>query len=290
MLHTSVPIGVPGHTLGILAADPIRGRRLSGDDRRFLAVVASILAQTMLRHRLETRAQNERVRHVVEMNDHVVQGLAAALYALQLGNYATAERSVEFTLDEARSMMRDLSTSAGPGPSLSVADLTRAHPALLPLGEPHPIQPPARARGQRTTVVIADDTSTLRQLIRGIFDSFAPGEFEVVAEAEDGFEAVRAVGEMTPDVILLDLAMPRMTGLEAIPEIRRLSPTTKIVVFSGFDRDQVSDDVDAAGADAHIEKGVAGERLVAVVRGVLTRRGTLRAVSEAGGPQAQLAP
>lgn len=69
------------------------------------------------------------------MNDHVVQGLAAALYALQIGNYGTAERSVEFTLDEARAMMRDLSTASGPGAALSVADLTRAQPAVLPLGE-----------------------------------------------------------------------------------------------------------------------------------------------------------
>jgi DNA-binding NarL/FixJ family response regulator len=129
---------------------------------------------------------------------------------------------------------------------------------------------------------VADDTSTLRQLVRGILDSFAPGEFEVVAEAEDGLEAVSAVAEMTPDVILLDLAMPQMSGLEAIPEIRRVSPETKIVVFSGFDRLQVSADIDAAGADAHVEKGIPGERLVAVIRGVVARRPALRAVTDAG--------
>jgi len=289
--RTRVAIGVPGQTLGILAADPTRGCHFTEDDRRFLGAVASMLAQTLLRHRLETETAKQRVHHVVEMNDHVVQGLAAALYALQTGNHETAERSVEFTLDEARKMMRDLSTAAGPGAALSIADLTRAEPAVLPMGGRRAGQVPTKLRGPKVTVVIADDTPTLRQLVVGILDSFAPGEFQVVAEAEDGIEAVRAVSETTPDVILLDLAMPRMTGLEAIPEIRRLSPRTKVVVFSGFARDQVEADIDAIGADAHVEKGVPGERLVAVIRGVAARPGGLRAVrADRAGPQSQVAP
>ena len=277
--RTSVAIGGPGQILGILAADPTRPRRFSGDDRRLLVVVASALAQALLRRRLESAAQEERIRHVVEMNDHVVQGLSAALYALQIRNYATAERSVEFTLDAARTMMRDLAAGSGPGGGLSVADLARDQPAVVPLGEPQPRPAAPSGRGSRTTVVLADDTPTLRALVAGIFESFAPGEFDIVAEAEDGAEAIRAVRETTPDVILLDLAMPRMTGLEAIPEIRRVSPKTKIVVFSGFHPDQVDGDIVAAGADAHVEKGVPGERLVAVVRGVVPRRSPLRAVT-----------
>jgi CheY-like chemotaxis protein len=289
--RSSIAIGGPGQILGILAADRARQGRLSGDDRRFLGVIASVLAQALLRRRLETEAQKERIRHVVEMNDQVVQGLSAALYALQIRNYSTAERSVEFTLDAARNMMRDLSAASSPGGGLSVGDLTRAQPAVVPLGEPQPRQAAPTVRGQKTTVVLADDTPTLRALVAGIFDSFAPGEFDIVAEAEDGAEAIRAVRDTTPDVILLDLAMPRMTGLEAIPEIRRVSPRTKIVVFSGFHPDQVNGDIDAAGADAHCEKGVPGERLVAVIRGVVPRRGALRAVAgDATSPETRIAP
>jgi DNA-binding NarL/FixJ family response regulator len=72
--------------------------------------------------------------------------------------------------------------------------------------------------------------------------------------------------------------MPRMSGLEAIPQIRRVSPGTKIVVFSGFHREHVAGDVEVAGADAHLEKGTDPEQIVAVLRGVVSPRTGLHVV------------
>lgn len=279
----SVAIGSPVEILGVVTADGARRAHFTGDDLRFLGVVASVVAQMLLRRRFEAEAQESRVRQVVEMNDHVVQGLAAALYALQTRQYSTAERTVEFTLEAARTMMRDLPVTARGHRVLAPGDLVRDRPAVLPLGVRQPLPAGVPYRGAKIRVVLADDTPSLRSLVRGILDTFAAGEFEVVAEAGDGSEAVRAVAETTPDVILLDLAMPGMSGLEAIPEIRAASPRTKIVVFSGFHRDQVAAEVNAAGADSHLEKGIAPAQLVGVLRGVVTDRVRLRVVETEPG-------
>jgi DNA-binding NarL/FixJ family response regulator len=82
-------------------------------------------------------------------------------------------------------------------------------------------------------VVIADDVEDIRTMLRAILE--LDGRFEVVGEAGDGEEAVRLCGQLRPDVLVLDLAMPVMDGLEAIPRVRRGSPKTKILVLSGFD-------------------------------------------------------
>jgi CheY-like chemotaxis protein len=291
LTSASVAIGSPAEILGVVSADATRRARFTSDDLRFLGVVASVLAQTLLRRRLEIEAQEQRVRNVVEMNDHVVQGLAAALYALQSRQYETAERSVEFTLAGARTMMRDLAATGPAGAILGAADLVRARAAVLPLGEPRARPAAPSRRASRTRVVVADDTPTLRLLVIGILETFGAGDFEVVAEAGDGVEAVEAVAQTAPDIILLDLAMPRMSGLEAIPQIRRVSPETKIVVFSGFHRDQVAGDVELAGADAHLEKGTDPEQIVAVLRGIVSRRTGLHVVdAEVGERQARSFP
>jgi YesN/AraC family two-component response regulator len=86
---------------------------------------------------------------------------------------------------------------------------------------------------QQWSVVLADDTEDLRLLLGVVLR--AEGTFEVVGEASNGSEAIDVVAEHTPSVVLLDLAMPVMDGLQAIPELRRCSPDTKIVVLSGFD-------------------------------------------------------
>jgi signal transduction histidine kinase len=101
-------------------------------------------------------------------------------------------------------------------------------------------------------VLIADDTPDIRLLLRSSLG--LDREFEVVAEASDGVESIREAARHRPDVVLLDLAMPRMDGLEAIPAIRRRSPASKIVVLSVFPSERMAAAVLEAGADAYLEK------------------------------------
>lgn len=107
----------------------------------------------------------------------------------------------------------------------------------------------------RLRVVLADDTREYRLLLRIILEQ--DGRFEIVADATDGAEAVAACETEQPDAIVLDLAMPVMDGLQAIPLIREGSPATKIVVLSGFARGRLDVEALKRGASAYIEKGEA---------------------------------
>lgn len=91
------------------------------------------------------------------------------------------------------------------------------------------------------------------------------GGFEVVGEAGDGAEALSLANSLKPDAVVLDLAMPVMDGLEAIPAIKRHNPAAKILVLSGFDASQMREEAVAAGADAYLEKGEPAHRIVQVL-------------------------
>src|SRR5687767_13851227 len=109
----------------------------------------------------------------------------------------------------------------------------------------------ALATTRALRVVIIDDTEDLRELLR---IALTRGGFEVVGEAGDGSQGIDVVRLHRPDVVLLDLAMPVMDGIEALPSIRRLCPTAKIVVLSGFGAQQMSARAVAAGADGYVQK------------------------------------
>ena len=118
-------------------------------------------------------------------------------------------------------------------------------------------------RNGRLRVVREDDTAEYRLLLRIILEQ--DGRFEVVAEAADGAEAVRVTIAEQPDALVLDLAMPVMDGLQAIPEVRSASPATAIVVLSGFARGRLDRDALARGASAYVEKGEAFSTIVATL-------------------------
>ncbi len=115
----------------------------------------------------------------------------------------------------------------------------------------------------RCRVVIADDTADIRMLLRW---SIEPDDrFEIVGEAANGAEALSLISSLDVDAILLDLAMPVMDGLQAIPQIKIASPSTRIVVLSGFDQESMAGEALSRGADAYLEKGVAVHEITNVL-------------------------
>jgi len=112
-------------------------------------------------------------------------------------------------------------------------------------------------------VLLADDTPEIRQLLRIALE--LEGNFEVVGEAADGRQALDLADSHRPDAVILDLAMPVMDGLQAIPAIRRATPHTKILVLSGFTSEQMGREALAVGADAYLEKGVPPGDIVAAL-------------------------
>jgi DNA-binding NarL/FixJ family response regulator len=101
-------------------------------------------------------------------------------------------------------------------------------------------------------VVVADDEASVRALLGitlGLEEDFA-----VVGEAENGEEAVTLIDDSHPDAVILDLMMPVLGGMDAIPRIRSCSPETKIVVFSTLSASEAAVDALERGADAYVEK------------------------------------
>ena len=115
-----------------------------------------------------------------------------------------------------------------------------------------------------TRVLLCDDSPQIRELVRIVLE--LEGN-EVVSEAENGREAVDEAERLQPDVILLDLSMPVMDGLEALPEIKRVAPEARIIVLSGFDNDRLVSQALALGADHYVPKGGDPDEIVDAVAG-----------------------
>jgi DNA-binding NarL/FixJ family response regulator len=101
-------------------------------------------------------------------------------------------------------------------------------------------------------VVVVDDEADIRTLMR--FSLGSHPYLDVVGEAGDGNQAVDVVKRLKPDLLILDIQMPRKSGLEALPEIAQLSPDTKVIVFSCLDGSTAATAL-ARGAHVYIEKG-----------------------------------
>lgn len=101
--------------------------------------------------------------------------------------------------------------------------------------------------------VIADDADDLRMLVRMALE--LDGRFDVVGEARDGEAALRLVEVHQPDLLLLDLAMPRMDGLEVLESLQKSAQAPPVVVLSGFATPAMVDRALSLGAKAYIEKG-----------------------------------
>lgn len=113
-------------------------------------------------------------------------------------------------------------------------------------------------------VLIVDDAEDLRTLLR--FRLQKESWAHVVGEAEDGVDAVEQAGLLQPDLVILDVAMPRMDGLEALPLIREAAPGVKVIVLSGFNAATLAQSAGAAGADHYLVKGGPLAELVALAQ------------------------
>lgn len=118
-------------------------------------------------------------------------------------------------------------------------------------------------------VLVADDVDELRELVRLSLER--SGLFRVVAEARDGAEAVELAARHRPDLCLLDMAMPVMDGLEALPKIREVAPECTVVVLSGFDGDALAATAVQSGAAGYLAKGLRPTELVHALLAFLLR-------------------
>jgi DNA-binding NarL/FixJ family response regulator len=130
----------------------------------------------------------------------------------------------------------------------SVQDLS-AGASSVETGEPDERGP----SGRRLRVLVVDDTEDFRVLMRVVLER--TGDFEVVAEAQDGEQGLEMASVVAPDVVLLDIAMPVMDGLQALPQIRGLCPDAAVVMLSGFGASKMRMQAVALGADGYLEKG-----------------------------------
>ncbi|MET9760564.1 response regulator transcription factor [Streptomyces sp. NPDC006372] len=115
-----------------------------------------------------------------------------------------------------------------------------------------------------TRILLADDHALVRRGVRLILD--AEPDLTVVAEADDGAEAVAQARAHRPDLAVLDIAMPRLTGLQAARELSRTCPETRILVLTMYDNEQFFFEALGAGASGYVLKSVADRDLVEACR------------------------
>ncbi len=122
-------------------------------------------------------------------------------------------------------------------------------------------------------ILIADDHRVVREGLQGFLKTFA--DIQVVAEAENGAQAVALAREHVPDVVLMDLLMPEMDGVEAIAQIATFSPATRIIVLTSYTEDEYLFPAMRAGAQGYLLKDVDPKDLVSAIRAAVRGHATL---------------
>ncbi|MEW8978238.1 MAG: response regulator transcription factor [Symbiobacterium sp.] len=115
-------------------------------------------------------------------------------------------------------------------------------------------------------VLLVDDHAILREGIRYLLS--ASGEVEVVGEAQDGLEALEMVEQLKPDAVLMDIAMPRMNGIEATKELKKRHPDLPVLILSMYDSEEYVLPILRAGAAGYVLKRAAAQELVSALKAV----------------------
>lgn len=116
-------------------------------------------------------------------------------------------------------------------------------------------------------ILIVDDHEIVRQGVRSILANRP--DWEVCGEASNGREAVDAVSSLSPDLVVLDITMPLMSGLEAASRIARLSPKCPILIFTMHESDTLTSDIRRAGAQGYVQKSQAARDLIRAIETLL---------------------
>jgi len=116
----------------------------------------------------------------------------------------------------------------------------------------------------RPRVLLADDHSGLRRALRGLLEETG---FEVVGESDDGADAVALARLLQPDIVVIDVRMPVLNGLDAAKLIKDQRPATQVVVLSAFESPELERQAREAGAFAYLDKGTMADRVRRVLLG-----------------------
>ena len=115
-------------------------------------------------------------------------------------------------------------------------------------------------------ILLAEDHVVVRQGTRQLLER--EQDFRIVGEAGDGEEAVRLASQLKPDVVIMDVAMPKLSGIEATKQIKAILPATTVLVLTGYDYDEYIFSMLEAGAAGYLLKSVSGDELISAVRAV----------------------
>jgi len=117
-----------------------------------------------------------------------------------------------------------------------------------------------------TRVVLAEDNDIVRRGIKKLLNKAR--DIEVVGEAKNGIEALHLVKEMLPDILLLDVEMPLLNGIEVAQQLKKEQRTTRILVLSAYDDRQYIQEMLSLGVSGYLLKDEASERIVDAIQGV----------------------
>ncbi len=118
----------------------------------------------------------------------------------------------------------------------------------------------------RIRVLLAEDHVVVRQGTRQLLER--EQDLEVIGEAGDGEEAIQLAAALKPDVIIMDIAMPKLSGIEATKQIKALLPSVAVLILTGYDYDEYIFSLLEAGAAGYLLKSVSGDELIDAIRAV----------------------
>lgn len=223
----------------------------------------------------EIRISNREGKVRLEISDQGRGGLAGAKRVLTGETIVSLGVGIPGMRERLRQLGGQLEVDFGPNGTTVVAALPVTNRLCAHVESPEAVtlstEPPPEFQTEagihRSRILIADDHELMRRGLRGLIESHS--EWAVCGEAVEGNEAVRKARELRPDLVIMDINMPNLTGIDAAQRIRKESPGTKILFFSVYDSAHVVREILNVGGQGYVAKSRAGSDLVNAVRIVL---------------------